>query len=60
MVGSSNSNLAYKWKTKIAARNIDEAKSIIKKKKLNIKITHQDFDVLDTWFFRLPYGLFQL
>ena len=36
--------------TKIAAENINEAKKILKKKKPNEKITHQDNDVLDTWF----------
>ena len=36
--------------TKIAAENINEAKKILKKQKPNEKITHQDNDVLDTWF----------
>ena len=36
--------------TKIAAENINEAKKILKIKKPNEKITHQDNDVLDTWF----------
>ena len=36
--------------TKVAAENIDEAKKILKIKKPNEKITHQDNDVLDTWF----------
>ncbi len=36
--------------TKIAAENFDEAKKILKKKKPNEKISHQDNDVLDTWF----------
>ena len=36
--------------TKIAAENFDEAKKILKKKRPNEKISHQDNDVLDTWF----------
>ena len=36
--------------TKIAAKNIDEAKKILKKSRPNEKISHQDADVLDTWF----------
>ncbi len=36
--------------TKIAAENFDEAKKILKKKRPNEKISHQDTDVLDTWF----------
>ena len=36
--------------TKIAAENFDEAKKILKKNRPNEKITHQDNDVLDTWF----------
>ena len=35
--------------TKIAAENINQAKEILKKKPKEI-ITHQDNDVLDTWF----------
>ena len=37
-------------KTKIAAENIDQAKKILKKNKPDETITHQDNDVLDTWF----------
>ena len=36
--------------TKIAAENIDEAKKYLKKSRPNEKISHQDNDVLDTWF----------
>ena len=36
--------------TKIAAENINQAKEILKKKKPKEIITHQDNDVLDTWF----------
>ena len=36
--------------TKIAAENFDEAKKILNKKRPNEKISHQDNDVLDTWF----------
>ena len=36
--------------TKIAAENIDQAKKILKKNKPDEIITHQDNDVLDTWF----------
>ena len=36
--------------TKIAAENFDAAKKILKKKRPNEKISHQDTDVLDTWF----------
>ncbi len=34
----------------IPGRNIEEAKQIAKKRKIKSKITHQDPDVLDTWF----------
>ena len=36
--------------TKIAAENFDEAKKILKKKRPNETISHQDNNVLDTWF----------
>ncbi|MBD22657.1 MAG: valine--tRNA ligase [Alphaproteobacteria bacterium] len=36
--------------TKIAAENIKEARKILKKTKPDEIITHQDDDVLDTWF----------
>ena len=36
--------------TKIAKENIDQAKKILKKNKPDEIITHQDNDVLDTWF----------
>ena len=36
--------------TKIAAKDLNHAKRYFKKKQIKGKITHQESDVLDTWF----------
>ena len=35
---------------KIAAKDLNHAKNILKKKRIKGKISHQESDVLDTWF----------